>query len=73
MISVDLTVDPLNGPRSSMKKAMEVSSWLSAQGLEFLVDYEWATIKKNDKQVLVINFADHCQEMSTLFALTWVK
>ena len=71
MKSVTLQID--NDPRSPMVLAQEIATWLGKQGLRFLQDYEWANTTVNHRRVFIVNFADHCEEMSTLFALAWVK
>lgn len=72
MKSVTLSLDQ-NIPRAPLEKAVTIGSWLDQQGLQFLVDYNWESARHNDKDILIVHFADHCEEMSTLFALAWVK
>jgi hypothetical protein len=54
-----------------MQEAIKISDWCKGQGLHFQSDYDWHFSNKDE--TLCVRFYDHCEEMSSLFALKWIK
>jgi hypothetical protein len=63
-----INLGELEGTASQIRLAIEVGDWCTEHGLAFNNDYDWTFVDG-----FCVRFYDHCEDMSTLFALRWVK
>ena len=68
MIRVEV---PWRDQRTGADMSIELSRWCKQHGLVDKLDYNWQF--KQQEQVTVFYFEDHCESYATLFSLKWKK
>ena len=68
IVAIDIGSDRAH---PAMEEAIRISDWCKEQGLQFQKDYDWHQM--SERHQIHVRFYDHCEEMSTLFGLRWIK